>query len=120
MSYLLSITLDGLPPTVNHAYRTGRNVRYKTAEAKEFQRQAIFVMNVLRKNKSPYTGPVGVEICFTQRDHRPWDVDNRIKILQDCLAPAGVIKDDKQVVELYARREHGEEDKTHIIVRRFE
>ena len=91
MTCILDITLPELPPTVNHAYRTGRNVRYKTAEAKEFQRQAIFVMNVLRINKSPYPGPVGVEICFTQRDHRPWDVDNRIKILQDCLAAAGVI-----------------------------
>ena len=32
---LLDVTLEGLPPTVNHAYRTGRNVRYKTAEAKD-------------------------------------------------------------------------------------
>ena len=32
MSYLLSITLDGLPPTVNHLYRTGGRHRYKTAE----------------------------------------------------------------------------------------
>ena len=117
---LLDVTIEGLPPTVNHAYRTGRNVRYKTAEAKEFQYQAILVMDTFRKNNVPYTGPVSVEIWFTQRDHRPWDVDNRIKILQDCLAPAGVIKNDKQVCELHASREHGDADRTHIIVRRLE
>ena len=58
-----------------------------------------------------------MKIIFTSKNHLPWDVDNRIKVLQDCLAPAGVIKNDKQVVELYARRIWGAEDSTRIIVR---
>lgn len=37
MSYLLSITLDGLPPTVNHLYRTGGKHRYKTAKGAAYQ-----------------------------------------------------------------------------------
>ena len=37
MSYLLSITLDGLPPTVNHLYRTGGRHRYKTPKGAAYQ-----------------------------------------------------------------------------------
>ena len=116
---LLDIKLPGLPPTVNHVYRTGRGIaRYKTAEGRRYQEQVVGVMmNVFRKNDMPWDGPTSVEIYFTSRNHQPWDVDNRIKVLQDCLAPAGVIKNDKQVVELYARRIWGAEDSTHIIVR---
>jgi len=114
---LLNIKLPGLPPTVNHVYRTGRGVRYKTAEGRRYQEQVVQVMDVFRKNNEPWDGPTSVEIYFTSKNHHPWDVDNRIKVLQDCLAPAGVIKNDKQVVELYARRIWGAEDSTHIIVR---
>ena len=121
MSFLLDLVLPGLPPTVNHVYRTGRGIaRYKTSEGRRYQEQVAQIMDTFRKNDMPWDGPTSVKIVFTSKNHLPWDVDNRIKVLQDCLAPAGVIKNDKQVVELYARREHGEEDKTHIIVRRFE
>ena len=115
---LLDIKLPGLPPTVNHVYRTGRGIaRYKTAEGRRYQEQVAQVMDAFRKNSEPWDGPTSVKIVFTSKNHQPWDVDNRIKVLQDCLAPAGVIKNDKQVVELYARRIWGAEDSTHIIVR---
>lgn len=115
---LLDIILPGLPPTVNHVYRTGRGIaRYKTAEGRRYQEQVVQVMDAFRKNSELWDGPTSVKIVFTSKNHLPWDVDNRIKVLQDCLAPAGVIKNDKQVVELYARRIWGAEDSTHIIVR---
>ena len=115
---LLDISLSGLPPTVNHVYRTGKGIaRYKTAEGRRYQEQVVQVMDAFRKNNEPWDGPASVEIFFTSKDHRPWDVDNRIKVLQDCLAPAGVIVNDKQVVELYARRKWGDADSTHITVK---
>lgn len=120
MTCLLDITLPGLPPTINHVYRTGRNVRYKTKTGKDYQAQVVQVMDAFRKNSEPWDGMTGVEIIFTQSDHRSWDVDNRIKILQDCLAPAGVIKNDKQVCDLRASRQFGDVDETRIIVRRLE
>lgn len=120
MSYLLDIVLDGLPPTVNHLYRSGGGHRYKTAEGKAYQAAVVKEMLSARTNTEPWDGPAGVEIVFTSKNRVPWDVDNRIKVLQDCLAPAGVLKNDKQIIELKACRRFGTEEKTHIIVRRLE
>ena len=48
MSYLLSITLDGLPPTVNHLYRTGGRHRYKTPEGVAYQEAKVEELRLLR------------------------------------------------------------------------
>lgn len=112
MSYLLSITLDGLPPTVNHLYRTGGRHRYKTAEGAAYQEATAARMRAqwelfptLRRARGPYLGPVALHIVMTSRTRRRWDLDNRIKAVQDCLQMAGIIKDDSQITELVVRRD---------------
>ena len=117
MTCILDITLLELPPTINHYYRTGRTVRYKTAEGKAFQAQAAAVMNTFRKNDVPYAGPVALHIIMTTKTRRKWDLDNRVKAVQDCLALAGVIEDDNQIDELVVRRESFPKlDRTRVIV----
>lgn len=111
MSYLLSITLDGLPPTVNHLYRTGGRHRYKTAEGAAYQEVTAAEMRAqremlpARRCVGPYLGPVALHIIMTSRTRRRWDLDNRVKAVQDCLQMAGIIKDDSQITELVVRRE---------------
>ena len=113
MTYLLDITLDGLPPTVNHLYRTGGRHRYKTAEGVAYQEATVEEMRRLRKASrilgpyltGPYLGPVALHIVMTARSRRRWDLDNRIKAVQDCLQMAGIIKDDSQITELVVRRD---------------
>lgn len=111
MSYLLSITLDGLPPTVNHLYRTGGRHRYKTAEGAAYQEATAAEMRAqremlpARRCVGPYLGPVALHIIMTSRTRRRWDLDNRIKAVQDCLQMAGIIKDDSQITELVVRRD---------------
>ena len=127
MSYLLSITLDGLPPTVNHLYRSGGSARhrYKTAEGVAYQEATVEEMRRLRKASrtlgpyltSPYLGPVALHIIMTSRTRRRWDLDNRVKAVQDCLQMAGIIKDDSQITELVVRREALPKlDRTRIMV----
>ena len=104
MSYLLSITLDGLPPTVNHLYRTGaEGVAYQEATAAEMRAQRE--MLPARRCVGPYLGPVALHIVMTSRTRRRWDLDNRVKAVQDCLQMAGIIKDDSQITELVVRRD---------------
>lgn len=106
---ILDIRLDCLPPTINHYYRTGRNsVRYKTKAGSDFQKLVVGVMkDALLKSDQlvPYEGRVSVFITMTAKDRRRWDLDNRLKAVQDCLQIAGVLKDDSQIDELWITRE---------------
>lgn len=106
MSKILEATLDGLPPTVNHLYRTSRSgTRYKTQEGREWQERTAAIFEAAHWPEPPYTGDVMLDICFLVADRRRWDIDNRVKALLDALVMGGVLKDDRQVQSLHVQRE---------------
>lgn len=106
MKEIIKVNLLGLPPTVNHLYRTSRNgVRYKTPQGREWQALTASIMAMAKTNRKPYGGDVALEIVFRTADRRKWDIDNRVKALQDCLAMAGVIEDDRQIQRLHVERQ---------------
>ena len=116
MMRLMAAKLDGLPPTVNHLYRTARNSRrYKTHEGKEWQRQAAAVFADSYVLPEPYAGDVELNVYFLTADRRRWDIDNRVKALMDALMMGGVIRDDTQVKALHVERETVQE-KTETVV----
>ena len=120
MSKELKIELLGLPPTVNHMYRTGARSRYKTLEVREYQQ---YVVNKLREEWSgqqTMKGRIEMRLTFQTNNRRRWDIDNRVKALQDCLSLAGVIRDDSQVDELYVKRGYGKEQNTILAVREID
>lgn len=117
MRTLARVELTGLPPTVNHLYRTSRNgIRYKTPQGREWQNNTAAIMAATRKNHRPYSGDVALEIVFRTADRRRWDLDNRVKALQDCLAMAGVIEDDRQIQRLLVERQTGSKTATVVTV----
>ena len=80
ISELLRIVLKGLPPTVNHMYRTGRNgIRYKRMEVEEWQEEVSGIIREAWGEKPPYEGNVEVRVLFMVKDNRRWDIDNRLK-----------------------------------------
>ena len=106
MNKILTANIPGLPPTVNHLYRTSRSgTRYKTKEGREWQDNAAAVFHSLYGGHEPYAGDVMLDICFLVADRRRWDIDNRVKALLDALVMGGVLKDDRQVQSLHVQRE---------------
>ena len=117
MSTLISIWLDGLPPSVNHLYKYGNKRAYISAEARTWQKYAAAAMKLnYNKNAVPSGAPVKVKIRFITSDNRRWDIDNRLKSLLDCLMKAGIILDDSQVHALDMRRENIKEAKVQTFI----
>ena len=112
---LLDLEIEGLPPTVNSMYRSMRSgQRYKTKECREFQERTAEQMRRSFSCTEPYTGRAALLIRFTVADRRRWDIDNRVKALQDCLITSGVLKDDCQIDTLHVERTHGLAPATYI------
>ena len=116
MSSLLRIELEGLPPSVNQMYRTGKSgTRYKRSEVSDWQEETALKLRELW-NKEAYTGNVEVHIVLTVKNNRRWDIDNRLKSLIDCLELGGVIEDDSQIWGIVAYKERGEKDGVEIVM----
>lgn len=107
---LLRICLLGLPPSANSMYRTGRyGTRYKRSEVRDWQEDTA---GRIRSSwaDAPYVGKVEVHVVFTVKGKRRWDIDNRLKLLLDCLELGGVIEDDSQIWGIRAYKEAGQTD----------
>lgn len=109
MKRLLKLELDGLPPTVNHSYEKRGRRLYKSPECRKYQERVSKKLREEWGNRKRYTGSVELRITFYTKDQRRWDIDNRVKALQDCLSYGGVIKDDSQIRTLHVERHQGEE-----------
>ena len=116
MSEELNVELIGLPPSVNHMYRTGSRSRYKTFEVREYQQYVVNKLREAWKGRKTLTGRIEMRLVFQTNNRRRWDIDNRVKALQDCLSIAGVIRDDSQLDELHVERVYGNEKSTRMIV----
>ena len=111
---LAEFELKSLPPTVNNLYGRLRNTVYKKPEVRDWQKATINYMRSAWKNKPTIKTTLEVMIEFISKDHRKWDIDNRIKPLQDCLERAGVIENDRQIESLHVKRKYGDRNATHI------
>lgn len=116
MANKLEIELLGLPPTVNHMYRTGYRSRFKTLEVREYQQYAVNCLREAWAGRKTLNGRIEMRLIFTTDDKRRWDIDNRVKAIQDCLSVAGVIRDDSQLDALHIERRYGNKKSTKMIV----
>jgi Holliday junction resolvase RusA-like endonuclease len=72
------------------------------------------MLSTLWGSRPAYTGAIELRIKLISSDRRKWDIDNRVKALQDCLELGGVVKNDTQVEILHVEREYGERSATYI------
>jgi Holliday junction resolvase RusA-like endonuclease len=86
----LTITLDVLPPSVNHMYKTSRGgARYLTPEAVLFRDLAIIQTRAAAR-RAGWQAPerIAFHLRLTFPNKRTTDIDNRIKAALDACALA--------------------------------
>ena len=118
MSTLLHMELEGLPPTVNHLYLQRGGRRYKSPDGRAYQEQVCADMR-RQWGQAPYSGHTELRITYLTRDKRRWDIDNRVKALQDCLVLAGVLKDDSQIRRLVVERTDSDVTATYLSLSKY-
>lgn len=96
---MYSLTLP-YPPSVNHYLKRGRNGVYLTAEARAFKDEAALVARLA--GVEPLAGAL-VVVLDMYRPRRTGDIDAVFKLTFDALNGVAWF-DDKQIVELHARR----------------
>lgn len=84
-------------------------------ECREYQEKTTEIIKSLWR-ENPYSGRVALYVELLTANRRRWDIDNRLKALQDCLQLAGVIKDDSQVDSISIKRRYCEKNATILIL----
>lgn len=88
------------PPSANRYWRNWRGRMVVSAEARAYK--ARVWAEAVRCKHRPMSGPVRVTL-FWRRKAKRGDLDNRIKVVLDAIKGT-LYDDDKQVVEIHARR----------------
>lgn len=105
---ILSVDIPALPPSVNQAVRYGKGRFYDNKEKVDFKKIAIPIIKRAYGDHLCYVGKCALLIELSDSTARRWDIDNRVKVVQDCLGMAhggaGVIKDDTCIWDLHVRR----------------
>ncbi len=113
---LLTFQFEGIPPTVNHMYMSRRGRRFKTEETAAFQENIISQLKALW-DRAPFCDCAGLYLYFSQKTKRHWDIDNRVKSIQDCLQKANIIANDSQIDVLHVERVRGaKKDSTRLVL----
>lgn len=86
------------PFSINRAWRGGK--RFRTKEYLKWQQDGLWLL----KSYSRVSGEVTVEITVWTKQYDRADVDNFIKPALDLLVHAGIIDDDKFVVEVFCKK----------------
>ena len=99
------ITLP-MPPGINRTYKVGNGRFYKSAEAKQWEEDAYYLIKACRNQKRLWSEKVHIIMSCTK--YRELDIDAPIKIVLDALENAGLFKNDKDVMELIILKKFNE------------
>lgn len=87
------------PPSVNHYLGRRGKQSYKTAKAKQYNKDVAVIVMQSKANLG-YNTPLEVEYYYCFPDHRKRDIANYEKVLTDSMVIAGVMKDDHIIHKL--------------------
>jgi Holliday junction resolvase RusA-like endonuclease len=84
---------------VNQTYKVSNSRFYKSKEAKDWEKEAGWIVKGVIKGQKPLTEPLSVAIrLFLGRDR---DLGNSQKLVMDLLESIGVYKNDKQIESMH-------------------
>lgn len=88
------------PPSANRYWRMWRGRMVVSPEARAYK--LVVRAEALKARHRPLAGPVRVRLIWRRKAKRG-DLDNRLKVVLDAIKGT-LYDDDKQVVEIHARR----------------
>src|SRR3990167_2268311 len=88
------------PFSINKAWR-GR--RYKTKEYSDWRKEFSYLM-LPRRSKMLYNESLTLDVVFGLKYPKKCDLDNLIKPFLDACVENGLIKDDRQITEIIAKK----------------
>ena len=108
--------------------RTGRYYDSpEIAKARDMFMKAFVLARMAEKITEPYEGPVQLSVDFEYKARRKKDIntpkltrpdcDNHVKLLQDCMTKAKIIKDDNQIFSLLVTKTWRAEER--IVIKVF-
>jgi len=97
---MIVITLPCLPPTVNHYYIQRGSRKFLSKVANQFRQTVADNFG----NQPMLDGRIKMTVQLMASNKRRWDLDNRIKPLQDALQLAGCFENDSQIDHLTVMR----------------
>ncbi len=89
------------PPSANVNWRSGNGKIYKSDASKHYRSELLVEAHKAGIHE-PLTGDLVVSVDV-YRPQKRGDLDNRLKVLLDCMNDV-VFQDDEQIVEIHARR----------------
>lgn len=115
----LTVTLPGLPPSVNHRHQRGARGRViLSPETRAWQTGATLAIRAACAVAGwavPPKTPLHVTVRFTSGRLYGYDLDNALKSLGDSIA-AGVGVDDRYITVWYVVKQRGKVAETHIAI----
>lgn len=120
----IKFVFEGRAPSTNssyyycktHVFMTDKTKKWKTA-AKEVVRQTIRACQ--NRAAFPIEGKVALKIVYGMKNCDRRDLDNCLKSTIDCLQEGGALVDDKNVIEIHARKFFSKEEVTTVEVFSF-
>ena len=97
---MLMLTLP-FPPALNHYYR---NFRGRTVISKAGREYKIKVAEIVADGGKKIEGRLSMVVKLFAPTRRKYDLDGRLKALQDAMQDAGVFEDDEQIDEITVLR----------------
>lgn len=89
------LTLDlPFPPSANTMYRNFRGRMVLSPQGRAYKQA---VAEIVAERESRIDGRLSIFIELSSPTKRKYDIDNRIKPIQDALQDAGVFDDDEQI-----------------------
>lgn len=99
----ITIWFNGLPVSVNRAWRMGRKNWFRSVHYREYLDAVAERLARIGSPVCPWNA-IQVTIWFFPPDRRAYDADNRTKTLFDALTKAGFWPDDSIVTRVDCRR----------------
>lgn len=99
---LLEFTIAGAVPSKKNNYRIGKGKLYSPQEVTDYADSFCWQFKQKYKRHKPISDELVLDVDFYY--HHDKDLDNMLNTVMDAMQFSGVIKNDKNIVEILARK----------------